>query len=302
MVVLSGSLRTRRAYIRDPGHHPAVALDAAGRVVEVHDSGDGHLWYWTGELISPSRVRWHRHGRYDSGQNPAVALTGDGVVIEVHEDPDPGDNRLWYRVGRLTSDFELEWSRPAGRSFPNADEGVNPSVRILDAATKLVREVHQSPRTGKRWYWNGRWRPSGGWIAWTRGADGGETQDPFFEKARAVSDGREIGVSSGSDRNTLLARAGSASPQPIRYQQTAFVESQRDDGRTVEGARFFAATAQDAAARSWAEARRREGKLVRLWQFNHSLLATHPPPSFPATDHPAAGWYRDYCAGLAAVT
>jgi hypothetical protein len=80
----------------------------------------------------------------------------------------------------------LEWSRPPGRSFPNADEGVNPSVRF---------------------------------------------------------------------------HAGSAGPQPIRYQQTVFVESQRDDEPTFEGARCFA-----------------------------------------ATDHPAAGWCRDYCAGLAAVT
>jgi hypothetical protein len=302
IAVLSGTLKTRLGYLRDPGHNPAVALNAAGHLVEVHDSGDGDLWYWTGELVSPNRVRWRRHGHYDTGQRPAIALDDDGLVVEVHEDPDPGDDRLWYRVARLTPEFELEWSARAGRSFPDADEGVNPSVRFVDPAAKLVREVHQSEQTGRNWYWNGRWRPSDGSIAWTRDdADGGETHDPLFDKARAVSGRREVGVRSGSDRDTLLYTAGSAGPRPIRYWQIAFVEVQRDDGRSLEGTWFFAATAKDAGARRWAENRRREGKLVRLWEFNDPRFATNPPPSFPATDHPAAGWYREYCAALGAV-
>ena len=88
IVVLSGAEGTRLAYVRDPGDNPAVAVNAAGHVVEVHDSGGGDLWYWTGEFVSPKHVRWRRHGRYDTGQKPAVALSDDGLVVEVHEDPD----------------------------------------------------------------------------------------------------------------------------------------------------------------------------------------------------------------------
>jgi hypothetical protein len=107
VVVLSGDAGTRLAYVRDRGHNPAVAANAAGHVVEVHDSGGGDLWYWTGTLAGPQQVRWCRHGHYDTGQRPAVALDDAGLVVEVHEDPD-GDHQLWYRVGRLTDDLEIK--------------------------------------------------------------------------------------------------------------------------------------------------------------------------------------------------
>src|SRR4051794_17382298 len=174
MVVISGDVGTRRAYVRDRAHNPAVAVNPAGHVVEVHDSGGGDLWYWTGEFIAPTEVRWHRHGWYDTGRLPAVALNSAGLVIEVHQAPDAGDNRLWYRVGRLTAEFELVWTAQRGRSFPNNDEGRFPSVRLLDPASTSVREVHQSARTGDHWYWNGT--VTDGAIAWTR-EDGGKTSD-----------------------------------------------------------------------------------------------------------------------------
>lgn len=302
LAVLSGNLKTRLAYGRDGGHHPAVALNAAGHVIEVHDSGDGDLWYWTGELVSPERVRWHRHGHYDTGQKPAIALDDRGLVVEVHEDPDRGDDRLWYRVGRLTPDFELVWSAAAGRSFPDADEGVNPSVRFVGPAAGHVREIHRSEETGRHWYWDGSWRSDGS-MTWTRDdIDGGQTNDPRFGTARAAAGRREVQVGCEPGRDTLVCQAGSAAPRRIRYRPIAFVERQRGDSRAPDGARFFAADAGDAAARTWAEARRREGKLVRLWQFNDPGFATNPPPSFPATDHPAAKWYVDYCAALGVIT
>ena len=208
IVVLSGDRGTRLAYVRDPGHNPAVAINAAGHVVEVHDSGGGDLWYWTGEFVSPTRVRWHRHGRYDSGQRPAVALDGAGRVVEVHEDPDPGDNQLWYRVGRLASDFELDWSGRAGRSFPDADQGVNPSVRFIDPGSSLVREIHQSERTRNHWYWNGRLTSSSRAIEWTRdAADGGQTDDPPFDKTRDVSGAHKIAVTDRISRRVRQRHA-----------------------------------------------------------------------------------------------
>ena len=308
IVVLSGDEGTRLAYVRDPGHNPAVAINGAGHVVEVHDSGDGDLWYWTGEFLSPTQVRWHRHGRYDTGQRPAVALNDAGLVVEVHEDPDLDDNQLWYRVGRLTSAFEMEWSSEEGRSFPEEDEGLTPSVRFVEPASKLVREVHRSERTGSHWYWNGSCKSSGGTIVWTReDADGGHTDDPIYDKARDVSGRRNISVRTGSHGasggDTLLYTTDSTGSQRIRYRQIAFVEAQRGDGHAfeAEGAFFFAATAKDSGARTWAQGWRLGGKLVRLWQFNGANFATDPPPSFPATDHPESDWYKEYCAAVEAV-
>ena len=302
IVVLSGDAGNRRAYVRDPGHNPAVAVDAAGRIVEVHDSGDGDLWYWTGEFISATEVRWHRHGWYDTGRLPAVALNSAGRVVEVHQAPS-GD-RLWYRVGRLAANYELEWTASGGRSFPDEDEGRNPSVRFVNAGTTSVREIHQSPSTGNRWYWNGTM--SGRAIAWTRD-DSGQTQDPLFNKSHDSAGGHAISVRTGSNgafgRDTLLFSAGSTRSQRIRYRQLAFVEVQRgDDDLAQEGAWFFAAPAGDAGARNWAQGWRRGGKLVRLWQFNASHFGTDPPPSYPATDHPDAGWYVDYCAAVGAIS
>jgi hypothetical protein len=302
IVVLSGDTGNRRAYARDPGHNPAVAVNAAGRIVEVHDSGDGDLWYWTGEFISATEVRWHRHGWYDTGRLPAVALNRAGRVVEVHQAPS-GD-RLWYRVGSLTADHELEWTASAGRSFPNEDNGRNPSVRFVDASATRVREIHESQSTGDRWYWNGT--VSGGAIAWTRD-DGGQTHHPLFNKSQDSAGGRAISVKTGSNgafgSDTLLFNAGSTRSQRIRYRQLAFVEVQPGDGDLAqEGAWFFAAPASDGGARRWAQGWRRGGKLVRLWQFNSSNFGTDPPPSYPATDHSDAGWYVDYCAAVSAVS
>ena len=211
-------------------------------------------------------------------------------------------------MGRLTTDFEIEWSARDGRSFPGADEGVSPSVRFVDRASNLVREVHRSAGSGNRWYWNGSLRAAGGSIAWTRGADGGQTQDPLFNKARDVVGRRSIAVKTGSHgafgSDTLLYTTGSSGWQRIRYQQIAFVEAQRGDGHAfaTEGAWFFAATAKDSSARAWAQGWRLGGKLVRLWQFNDPHFATDPPPSFPATDHPFSDWYKQYCAAVGSVS
>ena len=302
IVVLSGDAGNRRAYVHDRGHNPAVAVDRAGRIVEVHDSGGGDLWYWTGELISATEVRWHRHGWYDTGRLPAVALNSAGRVVEVHQAPS-GD-RLWYRVGRLTADYELEWTARGGRSFPDEDEGRSPSVRFVDPDATRVREIHQSPSTGNHWYWNGT--VAGRAITWTRD-DGGQTNDPMFVKSQDSAGGRAIRVKTGSNgafgSDTLLFSAGSTRSQRIRYPQLAFVEVQRgDDELAQEGAWFFAAPAGDSGARNWAQGWRRGGKLVRLWQFNAAHFGTDPPPSYPATDHPDADWYVKYCDAAGAVS
>src|SRR4051812_40574481 len=189
LVLLSGNHGTRQGYLRDGGENPAVAVDARGRIVEVHDSGSGDLWYWTGEFLSPTEVRWHRHGWYDTGQLPAVALDSSGRIVEVHQRPD--GEQLYYRIGRLGNDFELKWTQAGGRPFPGNDGGRGPTVRF--AGGDRVRELHQGS-TGQHWYWNGTL--SGGGIAWTR-SDSGRTTDPLFAKARDGSGRWSISVSTG---------------------------------------------------------------------------------------------------------
>jgi hypothetical protein len=299
IAVLSGDEGTRMGYRRDRGADPAIALDAAGRVVEVHDSGGGELWYWTGEIIADGSVVWHGHGRYDTGQKPAIALGADGVVVGVHEDPDLADDQLWYRVGRLGADFEIDWASAQGLPFPGNDEGAIPSVAFV--GDSALREVHQSQSSSQHWYWNGALDAAALTITWSRNSgDGGQTSDPLFDESSDSAGGKTVSVSVGSfgpwGADTLLA-ATDGGPQPIRYRQLMFVEAQYGGAAALEADSpwFFAASAFSGAGSSWALGWRASGKLVRLWQFDTAHVDAAPPPSFPATDHPAASWYDDYC-------
>ncbi len=119
--LLSGDSGTRAEYKRDVGYHPAVALNGRGQIVEVHDSGAGALWYWTGTYGADGRVTWLRHGKYDSGQTPAVALNDDGYLVEVHQSQTA--STLWDHVGRLGADGEISWA-PSHQY----DNGVQPTV------------------------------------------------------------------------------------------------------------------------------------------------------------------------------
>ena len=103
VLVLSGHEESRQLYKRDRGYHPAVAINDSGQVIEVHDSGSGSLWYWSGQMRSDGSVEWKRHGRYDSGQKPAIALNNDGWFVEVHQSE--SNTTLWYRTGQIDSDY-----------------------------------------------------------------------------------------------------------------------------------------------------------------------------------------------------
>lgn len=302
LAVLSGHRESRLAYIRDRGRSPAVAIDAQGRVVVVHASHNGgELWYWTGVLREDKGVRFYRHTRYDSGNAPAVALREDGLVVEVHEAHN--DARLFYRVGRLGDDFEIAWYEEKGIQFPNGDNGRNPTLRFTgDPSGLRVREIHQSQNTGAIWYWNGEIDPSTYRINWTRGADGGRTDDPQFDKASFTFAEHTLQVLTGSSgphgSDTLLYRINGGAPQRIRYEQVFFVEVQEGDGASLEndGLLFYAASAESSAGRTWAEARRTEGKMVRLWALNGQSRLS--PVNYPATDVPQETWYRQYCSSL----
>ena len=170
--LISGDEGTRAEYRRDTGYHPAVAVNGHGQVVEVHDSGAGALWYWTGTYGSDGRVTWQRHGKFDSGTTPAVALNDNGDLVEVHQSQ--GATTLWYHVGHLGSDGDITW--PASHQY---DSGVLPTVAFT--GTNTLREIHQSQGSSQNWTWQGTLGANT--VTWTGNA---KTSDPRYDKTTGV--------------------------------------------------------------------------------------------------------------------
>ena len=50
MIVLSGERACRAAYVQDKGDEPTITVDDDGRVLALHQSRSGELWYWTGHI------------------------------------------------------------------------------------------------------------------------------------------------------------------------------------------------------------------------------------------------------------
>lgn len=285
--LLSGDGGSRSEYKRDVGYHPAVALNGRGQIVEVHDSGGGALWYWTGTYGADGRVTWLRHGKYDSGQTPAVALNDNGDLVEVHQSQ--GATTLWYHVGKLGSDGEITWQ--ASHQY---DNGVSPTVAFTDATH--LREIHQSQGSSQNWTWNGTL--SATTVAWTGNA---KTSDARFAKDTAVNGARRVKVWTGADgptpSNTLRADTASVAGDRIRYRQVAFDEFQKGDSAELQqGALFYGAPATESA---FITSARQSGKLVRGWDFDSAGDATTPLANYPATNHPYDAWYQTLLTGAA---
>jgi len=293
IAVLSGDQGTRMGYRWDVGANPAVAMNEEGQVVEVHDSGTGTLWYWTGQMEFNGRVTWHRHGRYDTGADPAVAINNDGWIVEVHKSE--RTSTLWSRVGRLDDAYEIQWSDSV-----QYDDGVLPTVRFEDLEGMTVREVHKSQNNDQNWTWTGTARTDFT-LAW---GGHGRTADPRFDESEQVVGRRMVSVRAGTDSvtpsNALLLDTHISSGSRIRYAQVAFVEFQRGgDGRLDrDGLWFYTARASD---RDWSGLQRARGKIVRQWGFNSPGDAAEPPANFPATDHPFDEWYRSYTSSIGVV-
>ncbi|MEW9549782.1 hypothetical protein [Nonomuraea sp. NPDC050783] len=292
--LISGDARTRTLYKRDAGTDPAVAMNARGQVVEVHDSGSGELWYWSGTYdAADGRVTWLRHGRYDSGVTPAVALNDAGDLVEVHQSQSA--TTLWYRVGRLAADGEITWS--ASRRY---DNGVLPTIRFTDAAGTRLREIHRSQSNSQNWTWDGVLDPAARTVSWTGNA---RTADPRHDKTTSTSGTARVHVWTGADgptpSQTLRLDTDRHAGDRIRYRQLAFTEFQQGDSAELQqGALFYAAPADRS---SFITEARRAGRLVRGWDFDSAGDATSPLASYPATNHPYASWYRTLLAQAGAV-
>ncbi|MEV0387169.1 hypothetical protein [Nonomuraea sp. NPDC050643] len=291
--VISGDGTTRTQYKRDVGHNPAIAINGRGQVVEVHDSGAGDLWYWTGTYGADGRVTWLRHGRYDTGVTPAVALNDNGDLVEVHQSQNA--TTLWYRVGRLGADGEITWS--SSRKY---DDGVLPTIRFTDAAGTRLREIHRSQGNSQNWNWNGALDTGAMTVAWSGNA---KTSDARYDKTTSSSGASSVRVWTGADgptpAQTLRIDTDRHTGDRIRFQQTAFVEFQQGNSAELrQGALFYAAPAGESAFITEA---RREGRLVRGWGFDSAGDATDPLASYPATDHPYNAWYVNLLTQAGAV-
>ncbi|MCK2213761.1 hypothetical protein MF672_008165 [Actinomadura sp. ATCC 31491] len=292
LALISGNGRTRTLYKRDVGTGPAVAVNGRGQVVEVHDSGSGDLWYWSGTYGADGAVTWLRHGRYDSGVTPAVALNDDGDLVEVHQSQSA--TTLWYRVGRVAADGEIAWS--ASRQY---DNGVLPTVRFTDAGTRL-REIHRSQSNSQNWTWAGVLDPAARTVAWTGNA---RTSDARYDRTTATAGTSRVHVWTGADgptpSQTLRVDTDRRTGDRIRYPQVAFTEFQQGDSAELQqGALFYAAPATQSA---FITAARRAGRLVRGWDFDSAGDATDPPANYPATNHPYDAWYQNLLAQAGAV-
>lgn len=287
LVVLSGHARSRLRYVQDVGQRPAVAVNAGGQVVEVHDSGSGTLWYWTGRRETDDRITWVRHGRYDTGQDPAVALTDDGWIVEVHQSESRA--ALFYHVGRLTPQLDIEWG-PSSMY----DDGVAPTVRFDSGDPRAPREIHLSGSTGLAWEWRGRLDTAARAVSWSGNAR--TSAPPFDETAeRGITVLTRAGGDAPSD--TLRYDSASRSGARIRYEPLMFVEYQPGNDADLERRFFAASNGSNTFARRWLDA----GEAVRLWGFDEGASTGSVIPTFPATDEPFAPWYDAMCARVGCV-
>jgi len=289
LTLLSGNATTRAAYRRDVGYHPAIAINGRGQVVEVHDSGNGALWYWTGTYGTDGRVTWQRHGRYGSGVTPAVALNDNGDLVEVHQSQSA--TTLWYQTGHVDSSGEITWS--ASRQY---DNGVLPSVAFTSGTT--LREVHRSQGSSQNWTWQGSF--SGGVVTWTGNT---KTADPRYDSTTSTHDNMSVRVYTAADgatpSNTLRVSTDRVSGTRIQYPQTAFDEYQDGDSAELrQDALFYGAPATHS---SFITSARASGRLVRGWDFDSAAQATTPLANYPATNTPYASWYQTVTQQAGAV-
>jgi len=291
--VLSGNVRSRRGYVSDGGREPAVALDDQGRVVEVHSSGHGHVWYWSGQR-SGEVVAWQRHGLIGAGRSPAVAIAGDGSIVAVHGG---GGADLSYRVGAFEDGtLEVRW-QAARKAAPAAAGLPSPTVRMLDARRLRITYEGERGRLAREG------TLSGDTVTW-------DSADPApasladaawsASHARNGSDEvRVVAVPHGrTDDAQLLYGTEALDGAFIAYEQLLFVEGQwvpEDGTDDIAHDRRFVATAASPSAEKQTKAWRDRGKVVRLWGFGEGDTRTQTAPNFPATDHPGADWYRAFC-------
>ena len=260
--VLSGNVASRRGYVSDGGREPAVALDDQGRVVEVHSSGHGHVWYWSGRRLGDG-VAWQRHGLIGAGRSPAVAIAADGRIVAVHGG---GGAELSYRVGTFEDDtLEVRWQAARRPRPPRPGSRPRPSgCWTRDACASPTR-----PSAGAS---HARARSRRHGDLELGAARAGEPRGRRLVREPARSGAAEVTVmavpNQRNDDVQLVYGTEALAGAPIAYEQLLFVEGQwiPDDGTDdIAHGRRLVATAASPSAEKQTKAWRERGKVVRLW-------------------------------------
>lgn len=297
LCILSGDAGTRRGYLYDIGSAPAISINSPGKVLEVHDSGSGSLWYWSGEVDSEDGVRWERHGYYDSGQRPSVLLTASGQVIEVHQSE--SRNRLWASTGTLSTagDLNLE----SARDF---SDGTWPSLKWQNEAQGLftlryIRNNTVYERDGvanfalSQLNWSSERLAVEGALIFNR------KEIIYQDKTYRVADSEAPEI---YPNGTLWLKVISSTERieaPIRYEQLCFVEWQRSEyNDAVLGQQAFGAVPGSEYQNLSPEVRARY--VIRGWQFS-GRDRTMPIPQIPSTDQPYEDQYQALMEYLGAL-
>jgi len=295
LVQLSGDQLSRTRYLRDPGSRPAVAMNDKGQVIEVHDSGTGSLWYWTGQMRSDGSIQWFHHGRYDSGEDPAVALDEDGWIVEVHKSE--SQNHLWAHVAQLHEDYTVTW----GDSKKFDSDGTAPSVE-WQSDDSLV-EIHRSSSGSQNVRWSVAIDRSDFSLSFSEKATTSQSQFVESETSSSAGDVRVYTASDAeeADSNTLQYGTHQVSEERIRYEQLAFVDYQPLNAvELLSGGILFYNTQSGgmADAQDWLN----NGWLVRMWGFDQDDVDLNKKqPTCPATDDPKAVWYNTYLRDVGAL-
>jgi hypothetical protein len=293
ITVLSGVLANRLAYYQDQGSSPSIAVNRNGQVIEVHDSGDGKLWYWSGKIVDQGNVqniRWLDHGFYQNGKNPAVLIDDQGHLIEVHQSE--AHTTLWGMTGKINQQGLVTWQAQAVRY----DDGIKPT---LGWDRGLIREVHQSQNRDLRFSRTGNLVD--GAIVWQN--DNAQTNLPFFDKN--TSGDYHVSTSGAQSTNLgiLYWRKGNQALTRIRYEPIMFLEFQdQNPAELLSESHFFGTTRNNLAFLQ----RYRNLGIVRLWQY---VVPARPIPLEPftqyaqimATDTPYADDYLTWMQALGFV-
>lgn len=91
----------------DSGYTPSVSFLKPGKLVEMHVSSTGYLWYRIG-FVDRATVSWGKSHDIDSGDVPAVAGDGNDGVFEVHRHSSRNDT-LYYGTGKALNNNTIEW-------------------------------------------------------------------------------------------------------------------------------------------------------------------------------------------------
>jgi hypothetical protein len=170
------------AHMYDTGSKPAIALATNFDPdrdnpweVQVHEGGNGDLWYSSGDGGATGGVTGSGLGGshwYTNGYRPTLTAydyDSDATVLEVHQ-ANNGAGPLWHMFGNVTNyvhDNAVQWGTAV-----QYDYGMHPAVASV-WGTGVTVEVHQAgPGVGALWshVLSPTWSTNGFAVGWAPSA------------------------------------------------------------------------------------------------------------------------------------